>query len=451
MFDIIGKIRGDKTIWAIVFLLALISFLPVYSASTNLVYVIGKGTTIGYLFKHFVHVMLGFGIIYAIHKTPYHYFKALSIFGIPLVILLLVYTLFKGTEIGGANASRWIQIPFVGVSFQTSTLAFIVLMIYCARYLAKVSDKEYTFKESVIELWLPVAVVLILILPANFSTTTLIFSMVCMLIFIGYYPLKYLGYVLVMGIGAIMLFVLLAKAFPTNKYFSRVNTWEKRIERFSDDTPNEDDYQIEKAKIAIASGKIYGLGPGKSVQKNFLPQSSSDFIFAIIVEEYGLVGAVGIIFLYLLLFFRFIINAQKATTLFGKLLIIGLGFPIIFQAFINMGVAVELLPVTGQPLPLISSGGTSIWMTCIAIGIILSVTKKDEEVALDLEEKRKRDEALQQIIEAQVSLNEEKVADENQQKINNMKSSIRESLIEDENGDVLVNGQNPMNAVLNKK
>ncbi|MDP5026897.1 MAG: FtsW/RodA/SpoVE family cell cycle protein, partial [Flavobacterium sp.] len=446
MFDIIGKIRGDKTIWAIVFLLALISFLPVYSASTNLVYVIGKGTTIGYLFKHFVHVMLGFGIIYAIHKTPYHYFKALSIFGIPLVILLLVYTLFKGTEIGGANASRWIQIPFVGVSFQTSTLAFIVLMIYVARYLAKVSDKEYTFKESVIELWLPVAVVLILILPANFSTTALIFSMVCMLIFIGYYPLKYLGYVLVMGIGAIMLFVLLAKAFPTNKYFSRVNTWEKRIERFSDDTPNEDDYQIEKAKIAIASGKIYGLGPGKSVQKNFLPQSSSDFIFAIIVEEYGLVGAVGIIFLYLLLFFRFIINAQKATTLFGKLLIIGLGFPIIFQAFINMGVAVELLPVTGQPLPLISSGGTSIWMTCIAIGIILSVTKKDEEVALDLEEKRKRDEALQQIIEAQVSLNEEKVADENQQKINNMKSSIRESLIEDENGDVLVNGQNPMNA-----
>ena len=250
--------------------------------------------------------------------------------------------------------------------------------------------------------------------------------MVCMLIFIGYYPLKYLGYVLVMGIAAIMLFVLLAKAFPTNKYFSRVNTWEKRIERFSDDTPNEDDYQIEKAKIAIASGKIYGLGPGKSVQKNFLPQSSSDFIFAIIVEEYGLVGAVGIIFLYLLLFFRFIINAQKATTLFGKLLIIGLGFPIIFQAFINMGVAVELLPVTGQPLPLISSGGTSIWMTCIAIGIILSVTKKDEEVALDLEEKRKRDEALQQIIEAQVSLNEEKEADENQQKINNMKSSIRE-------------------------
>ena len=451
MFDIIGKIRGDKTIWAIVFLLALISFLPVYSASTNLVYVIGKGTTIGYLFKHFVHVMLGFMIVYFVHKTPYHYFKALSIFGIPLVILLLVYTLFKGTVIGGANASRWIQIPFVGISFQTSTLAFIVLMIYVARYLSKVSDKVYSFKDSLLELWLPVSVVLILILPANFSTTALIFSMICMLIFVGYYPLKYLGYILCIGFGAIVLFILLAKAFPDNKYFSRVNTWENRWERFIDDTPNEDDYQIEKAKIAIASGKVYGLGPGKSVQKNFLPQSSSDFIFAIIVEEYGLIGAVGILFLYLLLFVRFIIDAQKATTLFGKLLIIGLGFPIIFQALINMGVAVELLPVTGQPLPLISSGGTSIWMTCIAIGIILSVTKKEEEVALDLEEKRKRDEALQQIIDAQVALNEENESDENQQKVNAMKSSIKHSLTEDENGDVLVNGQNPMNAVLNKR
>lgn len=454
MFDIIGKIRGDKTIWAIVFLLALISFLPVYSASTNLVYVIGKGTTIGYLFKHFVHVMLGFMIIYFVHKTPYHYFKAFSIFGIPIVILLLIYTLFKGTEIGGANASRWIQIPYVGISFQTSTLAFIVLMIYVARYLSKVSDKIYSFKDSFLELWLPVFAVLILILPANFSTTALIFLMICMLIFIGYYPLKYLGFVIGMGIGAILFFLLLAKAFPENKYFSRVNTWENRIERFLDDKPNEDDYQIEKAKIAIASGKIYGLGPGKSVQKNFLPQSSSDFIFAIIVEEYGLIGAVGILFLYLLLFVRFIIDAQKATTLFGKLLIIGLGFPIIFQALTNMGVAVELLPVTGQPLPLISSGGTSIWMTCIAIGIILSVTKKEEEVALDLEEKRKRDEALQQIIDAQVALNEEKVEneiDENQQKINAMKSAIKYSILEDENGDVLIEGENPMNAVLNKR
>ena len=449
MFDIIGKIRGDKTIWAIVFLLALVSFLPVYSASTNLVYVIGKGSTIGYLFKHFIHVMLGFAIVFFIHKTPYHYFKALSIFGIPLVILLLVYTLFKGTVIDGANASRWIQIPFVGISFQTSTIAFIVLMIYVARYLSKVSDKEYSFKESLLELWLPVFAVLALVLPANFSTTALIFSMVCMLVFIGQYPLKYLGFIVGAGFASLLFFIMVAKAFP-DAMPNRVDTWMSRIDSFFDDKPNDDDYQIENAKIAIASGKIYGLGPGKSVQKHFLPQSSSDFIFAIIVEEYGLIGAVGILFLYLLLFVRFIIDAQKATTLFGKLLIIGLGFPIIFQAFINMGVAVELLPVTGQPLPLISSGGTSLWMTCIAIGIILSVTKKEEEIALDLDEKRKRDEALQQIIDAQVALNEEKEVDENQQKMEEMKYSIKEELSKDE-GDSLYNGQNPMNSVRNKE
>lgn len=406
MTSLVARLRGDKVIWAIVFLLALISFLPVYSASTNLVYVIGKGSTLGYLVKHLGHLFLGFAIIYFIHKVPYHYFRALSIFGIPLVIILLIYTLFQGTVIGGANASRWVQIPFVGVSFQTSTLAFTVLMVYVARYLAKVSDKEYSLKDSLLELWVPVFSVLVLILPTNFSTTALIFSMVCMLIFIGHYPLKYLGVVIGIGIASLLLFLLFAKAFPDNKLFSRVNTWGNRIERFVDNKPTDDDYQIEKAKIAIASGGIYGLGPGKSVQKNFLPQSSSDFIFAIIVEEYGVIGATGIIFLYLLLFFRFIINAQKASSLFGKLLIIGLGFPIIFQALVNMAVAVELLPVTGQTLPLISSGGTSIWMTCVAIGVILSVTKKEEEVALDEEEKKKRERALQQIIDREIELND---------------------------------------------
>lgn len=401
MNDIVAKIRGDKGIWAIVFLLALISFLPVYSASTNLVYVIGKGSTLGYLIKHLGHLFLGFVIIYFVHKVPYHYFRALSIFGIPIVIVLLIYTLTQGTTMGGANASRWINIPFVGIGFQTSTLAFMVLMVYVARYLAKIEDKVVTFKESFLELWLPVFGVLILILPANFSTTALIFTMVCMVVYIGYYPIKYLLFIIGLGILALTFFILVAKAFP-DAMPNRVKTWEKRIERFTSDTADEDVYQIEKAKIAIASGGIKGLGPGKSVQKNFLPQSSSDFIFAIIVEEYGMIGAFGIMFLYLLLFVRFIINAHKATTLFGKLLIVGLGFPIIFQALVNMSVAVELLPVTGQTLPLISAGGTSIWMTCASIGIILSVTKKEEEIALDLDEKKKRDEALQRIIDKEV-------------------------------------------------
>lgn len=401
MNDIVSKIRGDKGIWAIVFLLAIISFLPVYSASTNLVYVIGKGSTLGYLIKHLGHLFLGFVIIYFVHKVPYHYFRALSIFGIPIVIVLLVYTLTQGTTMGGANASRWINIPFVGIGFQTSTLAFMVLMVYVARYLAKIEDKAVTFKESFLELWLPVFGVLILILPANFSTTALIFTMVCMVVYIGYYPIKYLLFIIGLGVLVLTFFILVAKAFP-DAMPNRVKTWEKRIERFTSDTEDEDVYQIEKAKIAIASGGMIGLGPGKSVQKNFLPQSSSDFIFAIIVEEYGMSGAFTIIFLYLLLFVRFIINAHKATTLFGKLLIVGLGFPIIFQALVNMSVAVELLPVTGQTLPLISAGGTSIWMTCASIGIILSVTKKEEEIALDLEEKKKREEALQRIIDKEV-------------------------------------------------
>lgn len=413
MNNFINNLKGDKGIWALVFLLALISFMPVYSASTNLVYVIGKGSTLGYLVKHLGHLFLGFCIIYFVHKMPYHYTKALSMLLMPLVVVLLIYTMFQGTTIGGANASRWISIPFIGLSFQTSSLASIVLMVYVAKYLAKIKEKEFTFKSSLIELWMPVFLVLILILPANFSTTALIFAMVCMLVFIGQYPVKYLATIIGVGIVMLTLFILMAKAFP-DAMPNRVKTWESRIERFSSNKSDEDNYQIDKAKIAIASGRIYGLGPGKSVQKNFLPQSSSDFIYAIIVEEYGLIGGLGILFVYMLLFFRFIVCAHKASSFYGKLLIIGLGFPIIFQALINMGVAVELLPVTGQTLPLISSGGTSIWMTCAAIGVILSVSKKDEEVAADLKEAEKRNEALQRIIDKEIQLEEER---EEQQEI----------------------------------
>jgi cell division protein FtsW len=213
-----------------------------------------------------------------------------------------------------------------------------------------------------------------------------------------------------------------------------VDTWISRIDNFTSDKPDEDDYQIEKAKIAIATGGLYGLGPGKSIQKNFLPQSSSDFIFAIIVEEYGLFGAIVILGLYLLLLFRFIIAAHKSNSLFGKLVVVGLGFPIVFQALINMAVAVELLPVTGQTLPLISSGGSSVWMTCIAIGIILSVTKKEEEIAQELEEKQKREDALKKLIDKQLQDDENEVEeiDENQEKINAMKASIKNKIMEED-------------------
>lgn len=378
MLGFLQNIKGDRTIWAIVAVLAIFSFLPVYSASTNLVGVVGKGTTLGYLLKHAMLLLLGFVIMYATHKIPYRYFSGLSVLLIPVMILLLIYTLLQGKIIGGANASRWINIPFVGVGFQTSTLASVVIMIYTARYMAKNKNKKIELKDSIWYLWVPIGLMLLLILPANFSTTAIIFTMVMVVAFIGGYPFKYILMIVLTGALVFLLFILTAKAFPDTFKNTRINTWVNRIENFS--SPSEDDnYQAEMAKLAIASGEINGKGPGKSVQKNLLPQSSSDFIYAIIVEEFGLVGAFVLILSYIGLLFRIIIVANKTESIFGTLLVLGVGIPIIFQALINMAVAVGLFPVTGQPLPLISTGGTSIWMTCFAIGIVLSVSATREE------------------------------------------------------------------------
>ena len=429
MKTLIHNLKGDRVIWSFVALLALFSFMPVYSASSNLAYLKhGTGNTLVYLIKHFVHLLMGFIIMYQVQKIPYHYFRSISRILLPLAWILLVYTLLKGTMIEGANASRWIQVPFLGITFQPSAFASISLLLYVARYLSKTELEEMTFQKSLFELWAPVFFTLMLILPANFSTTALIFSMVLMLAFIGKYPIKNIGIIVGFGIVAFAFFVLVVKAFP-DAFPNRVDTWISRIENFASDKPGEDDYQIEKAKIAIASGGVYGLGPGKSIQKNFLPQSSSDFIFAIIIEEFGLFGGFTVMFLYLMLFIRFIIASYKAPTLFGKLIVAGLGFPIIFQAFINMGVAVELLPTTGQTLPLISSGGTSIWMTCAALGIILNVTKKEEEIVQENLEKQQREEALQKLIDKQL---------EEDREINEENYSIEDHAV------------NPMNAVLNK-
>jgi cell division protein FtsW len=388
--NIFQYIQGDRAIWGVVGLLALFSFLPVYSASSNLAYLYGDGSTLPYLFKHFAHLVLGFAILYGVHKIPYHYFRGLSIIAIPVVVLLLIITMAEGTTIEGANASRWIRVPFVGVTFQTSTLAGVVLMTYVARYLSRIKDKIVTFKETLLPLWVPVFIVLALILPANFSTTAIFFLMIVLLVYIGGYPLRYLGIILGAGLIFLTLFVISAKAFP-DLFPNRVDTWMNRVENFSDNKDTEADYQIEKAKIAIASGGVTGLGPGKSVQKNFLPQSSSDFIYAIIVEEFGLLGGLFLMVLYLFLLFRIVVVAHKSTSIFGKLLVIGVGLPIIFRAMINMAVAVELFPVTGQNLPLISSGGTSIWMTCLALGMILSVSAKREVIAKEEKEENPLD------------------------------------------------------------
>ena len=383
-------IQGDKSLWGILTLLVIFSFLPVFSASSNLVYVIGKGTTWGYLFKHLLLMSFGFVLMFIVHRIPYHYFKGISILALPVVILLLIYTNSQETIIQGANASRWIEIPLVGLSFQTSALAGAVLIIYVAHYLDKKKFEKIKLKNSFFSLWIPVFLIISLILPSNFSTAALMFLIVIILLFIGGYPIKRIISMLFLAFIFLSLFILTSKVFP-ELIPNRVDTWISRIESFNNGDDLESNYQIEKAKTAIASGGILGLGAGKSVMKNFLPQSSSDFIYAIIIEEFGLIGGLGIIILYLLLLFRIVVIAHKSKKIFGKLLVIGLGIPVVIQAFVNIGVALQILPVTGQNLPLISSGGTAAWITCISFGIILSVSSHREEKHDDLIDFKKND------------------------------------------------------------
>ena len=363
------KIKGDKIIWSIVLLLAIFSFLPVYSASSNF----GNGFILSNLIKHVAIVLIGIVIMYSIHLIPYKYFKGLSLIFLPFIIAILLFTSLQGNLIDGANASRWIKLPIIGLSFQPSSMATVILMVYVSFYLSKSYNKNINFSKTIFPLWIPIILVVFLILPSNFSTAAMIFLMIITLIFIGGYPFKYLLGIGFSGIILFSLFFLTVKNYP-DLMPNRIDTWVSRIENFTSSENSENNYQILRAKSAIATGMVFGVGAGKSSMKNILPQSTSDFIYAIITEEYGTIGAISILLLYLLLLFRIIIVSYKSDTIFGQLLALGAGLPIIFQAFINMGVAVQLFPVTGQPLPLISTGGTSIWMTFLALGIVLSVS-----------------------------------------------------------------------------
>lgn len=369
-----STIKGDKVIWVIALLLAIFSFMPVFSASTNLAYVAGSsGNTTGYLIKHAMHLFLGFLVLYFTHKLPHKYFAGFSKLLMPICILLLIVVLISAKSASGETLeSRWLRVPGLGISFQPSAFASVVLFVYVAAYLSKIQHKAVSFKESILPLWIPTLLVVGLVFLSNLSTAVIIFSVVLMLCFIGGYPSKYLLKIVGIGALAATLFILSAKAMPS-LFPNRVDTWISRIESFA--KPDEGNrYQADLAKTAIALGGQFGVGPGKSTQKYVLPQSSSDFIYAIIVEEFGLVGGIAVLLAYFLLLFRMLVIATKAKTVFARLLVVGVGLPIIFQALINMGVAVSLFPVTGQTLPLISSGGTSIWMTCLALGIVLSVS-----------------------------------------------------------------------------
>jgi len=370
-------IKGDKVLWLVVLLLALLSILSVYSASGSLAYKHQQGNTFYYLFKHGIMLVVGMGLMLIAEKMDYKYYSRISQLALIVAVPLLLLTLVMGVNIG--NASRWLVIPGINQTFQTSDFAKLALIMYLARLLYKKENNIKDFKSAFVPIMVPVLLVCGLILPANFSTAAILFTTCLIIMFIGRVNIKYILSLIGIGIASLLLLLLIAKSVPN--LLPRLDTWVSRIESFSDGD-SESNYQADQAKIAIATGGTFGkilTGQGNSTQRNFLPQSSSDFIYAIIIEEYGLIGGLGVIILYLILFYRGVKIAQQAEKSFGTFLAIGLSFSLVFQAMINMAVAVNLFPVTGQPLPLVSMGGTSIWFTCLAIGIILSVSRNTEK------------------------------------------------------------------------
>jgi cell division protein FtsW len=366
-------IKGDKVIWTVVLLLSLLSILVVYSSVVALAYRYKGGDTASYLIKHIFIVGSGIFLMYLIHKVKYSYFSRISQIAIILAAPLLLYTLLKGVSAG--EASRWLAIPGTSLTFQTSDFAKLALIIYVARMLSIKQDVIKDFKQAFLPIVIPVGIICALILPANFSTAAILFLTCLVLMFVGRMNAKHLLILIGSGIVFGVLLIVLIFNFPT--IIKRGETWKARIENFKKGD-SESNFQAEQAKIAIATGGVVGKGPGNSMQRNFLPQASSDFIFAILIEEWGLITAFIIVFLYIILLFRGVRIANKSERTFGSLMAIGLTFSLVFQAMINMAVAVSLFPVTGQPLPLVSMGGTSIWFTSIAIGIILSVSRETE-------------------------------------------------------------------------
>ena len=371
-------------IWAVVFLLSLVSAMAVYSSTGTLAYRYQGGNTEYYLLKHFSIIVLGWGLMYGIHKVPFKYFSRIAQILIWISIPLLAITLIAGTSRN--EASRWLTLPIINLSFQTSDLAKVALIAYLARVLSKKQNDMDDFKEGFLHIVWPVLAVCVLIFPANFSTAAVLFTTSMIVMFIGGVKVKYLTGLIAAAITGAVMILLLSYVAPLEKVgLGRVETWKNVLKRLqaTSETPASADanYQTEQAKIAIAKGGIAGVGPGNSSQRNFIPHPYSDFIYAIIIEEWGLVGGMGILFLYLILLFRGLRIVHKGSSTFGTLLAFGVCFALVFQALINMAVAVNLFPVTGQPLPLISMGGTSIWFTSIAIGMILSVSRDIKEDA----------------------------------------------------------------------
>ena len=365
--------KGDRVIWLTVMLLSIFSILAVYSSTGTLAYKYQSGNTEYYLFKHAFILLFGFGLMYLAHLLKYTAYARVSKIAILIAMPLLLLTLLMGTNLN--EASRWLTLPIVNLSFQTSDLAKLALIMFVARALSRKQEVIKDFKAAFLPIMAPVLITCGLILPANFSTAAVLFATCVILMVIGRINIKYILYLIGIAVVAFGLFILVANLTGMK---GRISTWEKRIETFVNDD-GSGSYQSQQAKIAIASGQLLGKGPGNSSQRNFLPHPYSDFIYAIIIEEYGLVGGALVVMLYLILFYRAIKIAQASPRAFATFLAIGCAFSLTFQAMINMAVAVNLFPVTGQPLPMLSMGGTSIWFTSIAIGIILSVSRDYEK------------------------------------------------------------------------
>jgi cell division protein FtsW len=369
---IYAELRGDRAIWTIVILLGIISLLAVYSSTGTIAFKNGLGTQY-YLQKHFLLLGTGLVITYFCYLMHYMKYSVAAPYMILLAVPMLVFTLAMGSSIN--EARRWISIPVLDITFQTSEFAKIALVTFVARTISSKQDYIKDFQSAFLPIIVPILVICGLIAPADLSTAALLFFVCVLLMFMGRVSVKYIWLLIFCGVVLFSVLVMLGEFFPD---YIRVATWKIRIDEFFNN--EEGVYQVQQAKIAIASGEFFGLGPGNSIARNFLPAAYSDFIYAIICEEYGLLGGFAIIFLYVMLFVRCVRLVVRSQKSFGALLALGMGLLIVTQALANMAVSVHLVPVTGLTLPLMSMGGTSMLFTSVAAGMILSVSRYIEKI-----------------------------------------------------------------------
>jgi cell division protein FtsW len=387
MQQILQRIKGDKVIWSIVLLLSFISLLVVYSATGTLAYKLDKNASY-YLVKQVGVLFAGLLIIYLVHKVNYAKFARVAVILYAVSIPLLIWTMAFGTKLN--EGSRWIRLPIINLTFQSSDLAKLALFMYLARLLSMKQNDIKDFKKGFLPVLAPVLIICALIAPENLSTALLLGATCCILFFIGRVQVKHIALLATAGLMGILILIGISKLTG----FGRGATWVTRIEDFTgkskDGEKKDDPFQVQQAKIAIANGGITGRGPGNSQQRNFLPHPYSDFIYSIIIEEYGLIGGAVIVFLYLLFLWRSILIFRRCPYAFGAFLAVGLSITLVFQAMLNMAVNVHLVPVTGLTLPMVSMGGSSIWFTSISIGIVLSISRYVDEMEGEAEPEAKK-------------------------------------------------------------